>query len=150
MLKASVLHPEIIGHLARAGHLSTVLITDGNYPHATKPNPRAPIVWANYRPGLLDGPTVLGLICDLVPVEAITVMEPERTGPYAMSDDPPVWDVYRDVLKDKAGFADPFLPLQKPEFNAAAQADDLALVVATGETAIFANVLVTIGVVQPR
>jgi L-fucose mutarotase len=52
MLKLPVLHPEILSALGSAGHLATVLISDGNYPHNTKPNPRAKIVWANFVPGV--------------------------------------------------------------------------------------------------
>ena len=40
MLKLPVLHPEILSALASAGHLAKVLISDGNYPHNTKPNPQ--------------------------------------------------------------------------------------------------------------
>jgi L-fucose mutarotase len=148
MLKTAALHPEILAALGRAGHLSTVLISDGNYPHATKPNPRAPIVWANFRPGLLGVVEVLEMLCDLVPIETATVMEPERTGAYAMSQEPPIWSDFRRVLRERAGFTEPLTPLQKPQFHALAAAEDVALVIATAETQIFANLLLTIGVVR--
>ena len=45
MLKGKVLHPEILSAIGSAGHLSKVLISDGNYPHSTVCNPRAKIVW---------------------------------------------------------------------------------------------------------
>lgn len=149
MLKTPLTHPEILGVLGRAGHLARVLITDGNYPHSTRRNPAAETVWANYRPGLLDGATVLGLVCDAVPVEAVTVMEPEREGLYAMEGDPPVWSAYRRVLAERAGFSGGLTALPKPAFNAETASEDLCLVIATGEQALFANLLLTIGVVEP-
>lgn len=149
MLKLPVTHPDLLAGLGRVGHLSTVLITDANYPHSTKPQPRAPVVWGNYRPGLLSGPAALELICDLVPIEAVTMMQPERSGAYAMTTEPPIWDRYREVLNERSDFRGNFTALQKPAFNELAVSPDLGLVFTTGEQALFANILLTIGVVQP-
>lgn len=148
MLKTKVLHPELLGALGRAGHLSEVLISDGNYPHATKPNPRAPIVWANFMPGVLDGVTALKMVCELVPIEAAKVMAPAKAGPYAMAEDPPIWADYRRVLREQAGHSGDLTPLEKPAFNEQAQREDLCLVIATAEQQIYANLLLTIGVVR--
>jgi L-fucose mutarotase len=148
MLRSKLLHPEILGGLASAGHLAKVLIADGNYPSSTKPNPRAKIVWANFTPGIVDACTVLRLICGLVPIETVEVMAPARSGMYAMAHDPPIWEEFRKILRQDAGFGGDLVQLQKPEFNLQAQAEDLALIVATAETQIYANILLTIGVVQ--
>lgn len=148
MLKTSVLHPEIFAALGAAGHLSKILISDGNYPHSTRTNPRAKIVWANFVPGVVDAVTVLKMICDLVPVEAVEVMEPARSGLHAMTEDPPIWASFKKVLKERANFTDALIPLQKPEFNQQANSPDLCLVIATAETQIWANCIVTIGVVR--
>ena len=150
MLKTQVLHPQILGTLATAGHLSTVLLTDANYPHATKPYPQADIVWANFMPGILDAPTVLKMLCHIIPIERVQVMEPERIGPYAMADNPVIWKTYERILAEHALFTEPLEPLQKPAFNKLCAASDLCLVIATAETAGFANVLLTIGVVPPN
>ncbi|MEM9419456.1 MAG: RbsD/FucU domain-containing protein [Planctomycetota bacterium] len=147
MLKLPVLHPEILSSLGRAGHLSTVLISDGNYPHTTKPRPGVDVVWANYRPGLLDGNTVLEMLCDLIPIEAATVMAPNLEGEFTMDHDPPIWVTYKKTLAGRADFHKDLVQLQKPEFNALAEKPDLALVIATGEQAIYANLLLTIGVI---
>ena len=77
MLKLPILHPQILSALGSAGHLATVLISDGNYPHNTKPNPRAPIVYANFRPGLISATDALQIVCDLVPIEKAEVMAPD-------------------------------------------------------------------------
>jgi L-fucose mutarotase/ribose pyranase (RbsD/FucU family) len=39
-------------------------------------------------------------------------------------------------------------PHQKPGFNQLARSEDVCLVIATGEMAIYANILITIGVVN--
>jgi L-fucose mutarotase len=148
MLRSKLLHPEILAGLASAGHLAKVLISDGNYPSSTKPNPRAKIVWANFTPGIVDACTILRLVCGLVPIETVQVMAPARSGMYAMDHDPPIWDEYRKILRQEASFHGELVQLQKPQFNAQAQSEDLALIVATAETQIYANILLTIGVVQ--
>src|SRR5579862_6601638 len=148
MLKGKLLHPEILGGLASAGHLAKILISDGNYPSSTKPNPRAKIVWANFTPGVVDACTILRLVCTMVPIETVEVMAPAKTGQYAMKTDPSIWQEYRKILRDAADFRDDLVQHQKPEFNASAQTEDLALVIATAETQIYANILLTVGVVQ--
>jgi L-fucose mutarotase len=148
MLKIPVSHPEILHALGSAGHLSKILISDGHYPHGTHPNPRAKIVWANFTPGVLDAVTVLKMVADLVSIEKVEVMEPHRTGPYAMKEDPPIWRRFDEVLREHSDFRDQMTPLQKPAFNDQARSDDVCLVIATAETEIYANILVTIGVVN--
>jgi len=150
MLKGAVLHPEILSALAAAGHGGKLLISDGNYPHNTKPNPRAKLVFANFAPGLVDAATLLRLVCSLVPIERVEVMATEKTGAYAMKEDPPIWSSYRKVLKEHSDFAGDLTPLEKPAFNRAAREEDVCLVIASGETQIYANLLITIGVVSPR
>jgi L-fucose mutarotase len=148
MLKAKLLHPEILGGLASAGHLATILIADGNYPSGTKPNPRAKVIWANFTPGVVDACTVLRLVSGVVPIEAVEVMAPAKSGQYAMAGDPPIWREYRKILREGSDFRGELIQKQKPEFNRDAQSEDLAMVIATAETQIYANILLTIGVVQ--
>ncbi|MGA2582171.1 MAG: RbsD/FucU family protein [Tepidisphaeraceae bacterium] len=148
MLKGNVLHPEILAALGSAGHLSKILISDGNYPHISVPNPRAKIVWANFAPGFVDAVTMLRLVAQLVPIEDVEVMAPALSGPYAMSTDPPIWAEFRKVLKEQAGFDAELTTMEKPSFNLHAADPMVCLVIATGETAIYANILVTIGVVR--
>jgi L-fucose mutarotase len=148
MLKLPVLHPDILLALASAGHLATVLISDGNYPHNTKPNPRTKIVWANFVPGVVSATTALEMVCDLVPIEAVAVMAPDKTGEYAMAEDPPIWAEFRQILKTRSDFRGELNELVKPQFNALARADDLCLIIATAEQRIWSNILLTIGVVR--
>jgi L-fucose mutarotase len=148
MLKGKVIHPEILAALGSAGHLSRILISDGNYPHISVPNPRAKIVWANFAPGIVDSLTMLRLISQLVPIEKVEVMAPALTGQYAMSSDPPIWAQFRKVLKEHSDFEGDIETMEKDRFNEHAVDPMVCLVIATGETAIWANILVTIGVVR--
>src|SRR3954453_6513723 len=148
MLRLPVLHPEILSALASAGHLATGLISDGNYPHNTKPNPRTKIVYANFVPGVISATTALEMVCDLVPIEAAAVMAPDKTGEYAMAEDPPIWAEFRQILKSRSDFRGELTPLFKPQFNQHARAEDLCLIIATAEQRIWSNILLTIGVVR--
>ena len=149
MLKLPVLHPEILSALGSAGHLATVLISDGNYPHNTKPNPRAKIVWANFVPGVVSATTALEMVCDLVPIEAAAVMAPDKTGEYAMAEDPPIWAEFRQILQSRSDFrGDAHARSSSRSSMSRRESDDLCLVIATAEQRIWSNILLTIGVVR--
>jgi L-fucose mutarotase len=142
MLRGSLIQPQILEALARAGHSSRVLIADGNYPASTKRPSGAALVSLNLSPGVVDCVQVLEALASAIPVEAAAVMRPERSGPYAMEEDPEIWEEFRALL---AGVD--LEPLERFAFYETASSDDVALVIATGEQRIYANVLLTIGVV---
>lgn len=147
MLKSQLLHPQILCALGRAGHNSKVLITDGNFPHWTKRGPNAEVVFLNFAPGMLNCVDVLKGLVTAVPFEAATLMDTNKTGPYAMTTDPDIWKEFREVL-DAADCRAPFNKLTPPEFYVAAGSSDVTLIIATGEQRIYANLLLTIGVVR--
>src|SRR3954447_4005536 len=91
MLKTPILHPQILAALARAGHSSKILISDGNYPHATKRGPNCDVVYLNLSPGQLLATDVLSTLLTAIPIEKAEVMDYARTGPYALPADPPIW-----------------------------------------------------------
>ena len=147
MLKSQLIHPQVLHALGRAGHGSKVLISDGNYPHWTKRSPNAEMVYLNFAPGLLNVTDVLKGLLSAVPIESAEVMDTLKTGPYAMSEDPPIWSEFRQILQN----ARIDLELQKIErfaFYDSAARPDVALTIATGEQRIYANLLLTIGVVR--
>ena len=150
MLKTPVLHPEILHALGSAGHHSKVLITDGNYPHADRIYPGTKIVWANFTPGVLGGNQCLKMVAQLVPIELVEVMAPARTGEYAMAGDPPIWADYRKTLAEFSDYSGDLVPHPKPQFIEHVKDPDLHLVIATAETEVYANVLVTIGVISTQ
>lgn len=139
MLHGILIHPEILEALGTAGHGSQVLIADGNYPFATGANRYARRVFLNLTPGVLSATDVLRVLASAVPVESATVMMP------ADGVEPPIFAEFRDLLPE--GMA--LTPIERFAFYDAARREDVALVIATGEQRIYANVLLTIGVVPP-
>jgi L-fucose mutarotase len=138
MLKGALLQPQILAALARSGHRGQVLITDGNYPHSTKANPRAELVFLNLAPGLVSVTQVLEALISTVPLEKAAVMRRDDGG------NVPIWAEFETLLPDVS-----LEPLALFDFYAAAQSPDVCLVIATGEQRQWANLLLTIGVVVP-
>lgn len=145
MLKHQLIHPQISQILALAGHHSTVLIADGNYPASTKKGPNAQVVSLNLMPGLVSCDQVLAAILSAVPIDAVYTMIPETTGPYAMSEDPPVWSDYLRTMQS-AGTALELQPIEKWKFYDAVNTADHVLTVQTGDQQRFANLLLSLGV----
>ena len=139
MLKTKLLHPEILGTLGGAGHGSKVLIADGNYPFGTGGNPSAKRVYLNLAPGLVTVTDVLRVLVDAIPIEAAEVMQPP-SGP-----EPAIFGEFRNILPKELALK----PLGRFEFYDASRHRDTALIIATGEQRIYANILLTIGVVMP-
>lgn len=138
MLKYQLLHPEILAALGGAGHGSQVLIADGNYPFGTGCHPGARRVYLNLAPGLLAVTDVLAALADAIPVEAAHVMVPDDGA------EPAIFGEFRALLPGVALQA-----LGRFPFYDAARGPNLALVIATGERRVYANILLTIGVVPP-
>jgi L-fucose mutarotase len=139
VLRYRLLHPEILAALGAAGHGSRVLIADGNYPFATKSHPAARRVYLNLAPDLLKATDVLAVLADAIPIEAAHVMVPDA------GEEPAIFGEFRALLPGIALGA-----LDRFAFYDAASTPDLALVIATGERRIYANLLLTIGVVPPE
>jgi L-fucose mutarotase len=139
MLKTKLLHPEILQALGSSGHGGKVLIADGNYPVGTRANPVAQRVYLNLAPGLVTVTDVLRVLVEAIPIEAVAVMLPES------GEEPSIYRDFRSILPP--GLA--LKPLGRFEFYDTARDLDTALVIATGEQRIYANILLTIGVVMP-
>ena len=139
MLTTPLTHPEILSALASAGHGSQVLIADGNYPFSTGANPAAKRVYLNLARGFAPVDEVLAVLATAIPIEAAHVMMPEGGA------EPPIFASFRRILPE--GIA--LRPLGRFAFYEAARGRDVALVIATGEQRIYANILLTIGVALP-
>lgn len=135
MLRYPLTHPEILDALGSAGHGSRVLLADANYPFRTAAGPHARLVYLNVRPGLVGVVDMLAVLSTAVVVEEALVMLPD-TGP-----EPDIFAAFRQLLPDLE------LPgVPRPAFYAAARSEDVALVIATGEQRLYANILLTLGV----
>lgn len=136
MLKSTLLHPEILSVLGGCGHGTVVMIADGNYPFNTLTNPDATIVYLNLRPGLVNVTDVLETLLTAIPVEDAHFMIQDDGSEPAIADD------YRRLITDIE-----LKPLARQDFYNKAQEKTVKLVVATAEQRLYANILLTIGVV---
>ncbi|MFA7236181.1 MAG: RbsD/FucU family protein [Phycisphaeraceae bacterium] len=148
MLKGTLIHPDILRVLGRCGHGSRILIADGNYPFATTLGPNTEMVSLNLSPGLVSGTDVLKALVTAIPVEAAAVMQTLKSGPYAMKGDPDIWADYLAILRG-AGYAGELEQIERFKFYETAAQPNVAMTVATGEQRIYANLLLTVGVVTP-
>jgi L-fucose mutarotase len=80
-----------------------------------------------------------------MPFEAAHTMMYETTGPYALHQDPPVWDEYRRTIK-AAGLAVELQPIEKWDFYKAVGTADHVLTIQTADQQRFANLLLVVGV----
>ena len=138
MLKTQLLHPELLEALGGSGHGGKVLIADGNYPFSTRANLSAKRVYLNFTPGKLNVVEILEVLVGAIPIESADVMTPDS------GDEPNIFADFRRLL--------PGLELKKSgrfAFYDLARDPDCCLVIATGEQRIYANILLTIGVVAP-
>jgi L-fucose mutarotase len=145
MLLHQLIHPKINEVIGRAGHHGKILIADGNYPASSTLGPNAELVSLNLSPGLVNCTQVLQALVSAIPVEEANTMMYETAGPYALSEDPPVWDQYRDVFK-QANLTLELKPIEKWDFYEAVTTKDHVLTIQTADQQRFANLLLSIGV----
>lgn len=144
MLNHQLIHPEINAILGRAGHHAKILIADGNYPVSTKKGPNAQVVCLNLSPGVVTCCQVLEALLSAVVVDEIHTMGIPPDDPYAQKGEPPVWHEYRQIIQ-KSGLELQLKSIRKWEFYDAVMSVDHVLTVQTGDQALWANLLLTIG-----
>ena len=145
MLRHTLIHPKINEVLGRAGHHAKILIADGNYPASSAIGPRAEHVSLNLMPGVVTCTQVLEALVTAIPIEAAHTMMYEKTGPYALNEDPPVWGQYRAVLK-AAKLSLELQPIEKWDFYKAVSTPEHVLTIQTADQQRFANLLLVMGV----
>jgi len=136
MLRQRLIHPDILGALAGAGHGSKILICDGNYPASTVLGQNASIVYLNLAPGKPTVTEVLDILLTAIKVEEACVMDPD-TGR-----EPQVFQEFRSLLPDVA-----LTTYSRFEFYEEAAGPDTCLQIVTGDQRLYASLLVTVGVI---
>jgi L-fucose mutarotase len=139
VLRTRLIHPQILAALAAAGHGSQVLVSDGNFPHATASPPGATRVYLNLSPGRVTVTEVLEALAATVPLEAAAVMCPDD------AETPAVLEEYSALLP--AGT--PVEVVERFAFYELGRRPDVTLVIATGDQRLYANLLLTIGYINP-
>lgn len=134
----SILSPELLKILMEMGHSDEIVLSDGNFPAASMAQ----------RLVRLDGhgvPEVLAAILELMPLDTyveapVALMQVVPGDPYV----PEIWDTYKAVIKEKEGDK----KVENVErFAFYERAKQAYAVVATGETALYANIILKKGVV---
>ena len=149
MLLTPLIHPEILAILGQAGHSSRVLIADGNYPSSHTLGPSASLVSLNLAPGVVSCTDVLKALVQAMPIEKANTMDYARTGPYGLSENPPIWAEFRNIFSENKVDVE-LEPLERFEFYDTVQAPDHVLTIQTADQRIYANLLLTIGVRMPE
>lgn len=147
MLKgiSPLLSPELLKVLCEMGHGDELVIADGNFPCESM-GKNAVVIRA-------DGhgvPELLDAILRLIPLDAyvekpVALMEvvPGDTCPT-----PEIWDVYTKILEKYE--PDNCAIDMTERFAFYERAKKAYLIIATGETAIYANILLKKGVLKPE
>ncbi len=145
MLRHTLIHSKINEIIGRAGHHAKILIADGNYPASSKKGPNAELVCMNLMPGVITCAQALKAVLSAVPIDIANTMMYDKTDPYALTEDPPVWDDYRKVIHE-AGLKLALEPIPKWDFYDAVVTPDHVLTIQTADQQRFANILLSIGV----
>lgn len=142
MLKGipSILSPELLKILMEMGHGDELVISDGNFPGASM----------GQRLVRADGhgvPEILDAILTLFPLDQYTA-EPVVLMDVMDGDDfvPTIWEKYEEILEKH----EPGTGIERMErFAYYERAKKAYAVVQTGETSIYANVIIKKGVITP-
>ena len=140
MLKniSPVLSPELLKILMEMGHGDEIVIGDGNFPAAS----------IAQRLVRLDGhgvPEILSAVLDLMPLDTYVECPVALMDNGSDGERPPIWSEYESVVKSKEG--DKKFELVE-RFAFYERAKKAYCVVASGETAIYANIILKKGVVK--
>ena len=144
MLKHPLIHPDVSRILSASGHHSRILIADGNYPVLNKRGPNAEIVHLNFAPNMVRSTVVLETLLKAAVIDAVYTMDYEREGQYARTEEPLIWQEYRDVLEEDGSGLELQL-IEKWAFYDEVMTIDHVLTIQTGELQGFANLILDLG-----
>lgn len=135
MIKTEIIHPDLLQVLAQCGHKANILIADANYSFLTNSSPRARIIYLNFSPGLISSVVILQKMLGYINIEKAVLMScPDDF-------DNTIAREYRTLLAESTAVE----YVTREAFYALAKSSDTLLVVASGETRRFANILLTVG-----
>ena len=131
--------PRLMAILMRMGHGDELVLADGNFPAETNAR-RFVRADGHSLPVMLDGILRFFPIDDFVD-DPVLVMQPVAPS----APEPPIWSEFRTVIQRHEGRSVPLHPLERYEFYERAR--NAFAIVSTGETAIYANLILKKGVV---
>ena len=144
MLKGipKIISPELLRVLCEMGHGDRLVIADGNFPSES--------VGKNAIVIRMDGhgvPEILDAVLQLMPLDtyvekSVSLMEKVPGDTVGT----PIWDVFAEIVLKKGGMDKSHIQnIERFEFYEAAKT--VYCIIATGETALYANIMLQKGVV---
>ncbi len=138
-----IISPELLKVLCEMGHSDRIVIADGNFPAETI-GKNAIVVRADGHgvPELLEAILKLMPLDTYVdkPVSLMQVMKGDNTKT-------PIWDVYKKIIRENDSRGDGAVA-EIERFKFYEEAKTAYAIIATGETAVYANVMLQKGVVK--
>lgn len=138
-----LLSPDVLKALAQMGHQDTLVLGDANFPAERYAKHGAIVLRADG----VGAAELLDAILPLFPLDTYT-SQPVRLMevPSDQQVETPIWDTYRRIVAryDSRG-ADAVGTLERGAYYDACQ--DVFAVIQTGETALYANIMLTKGIV---
>lgn len=140
MLKGipTILSPELLKILMEMGHGDELVIGDGNFPAASMAQ----------RLVRLDGhgvPEILEAIMQLFPLDTFVEAPVGLMAVLGGGEEPPIWATYREILNKH----ETHTAIEQIErFAFYERAKQAYAIVATGESAVYANVILKKGVIK--
>ena len=144
MLKGipSVISPELLKVLMEMGHGDEIVLGDGNFPAASHAQRLV-------RSDGIGIPVLLDAILKLLPLDTF-VEKPAALMQVVPGDnaETPIWEEYRRIIEARTSLAEPFEQMERFAFYE--RAKKAYAIVASGESAIYANIILKKGVISPE
>jgi L-fucose mutarotase len=137
---SKLISPDLLKVLMEMGHSDEVVLADSNFPAASHAQ----------RLIRADGhgiPELLDSILRLFPLDPY-VDKPAALMQVVPGDtvETPIWDTYGQIIQERSGFSAPFEEVERFAFYE--RAKKAYAVVATGESALYANLILKKGIIK--
>ncbi|MGO4696696.1 L-fucose mutarotase [Paenibacillus sp. 2TAB26] len=136
---SKLISPELLKVLSEMGHSDEIVIADGNFPAASHAKR---LIRADGH----DVPALLDAILQLFPLDQY-VEKPAALMQVVPGDtvETPIWEQYRSIIEQRTGLLEPFEQVERFAFYE--RAKQAYAVIATGESALYANLILKKGVI---
>lgn len=136
---SKLISPELLKVLSEMGHSDEIVIADGNFPAASHAKR---LIRADGH----DVPALLDAILQLFPLDQY-VEKPAALMQVVPGDtvETPIWEQYRSIIEQRTGSSEPFEQVER--FGFYERAKQAYAVIATGESALYANLILKKGVI---
>lgn len=137
---SKLISPELLKVLSEMGHSDEIVLADGNFPAASHAER---LIRADGH----DVPELLDAILRLFPLDQY-VAKPAALMQVVPGDtvQTPIWEQYRSIIKERTGLSEPFEQVERFAFYE--RAKKAYAIIATGESALYANLILKKGVIE--